>query len=154
MKKYLIFNLLSLIFLLSAFPMAAERKFDIHPTKKIDANPINVAVTLVEKTDTAKIASTCEYYGYTRQLLQEGYNVFTHSNGSIIRYKLSDKDQTYPIVEVKSKASPKEREQILKNLNFQKNGNAYERKSIGYITRCSFSSHGFLILTSQSKPKE
>lgn len=138
-----IFSLLSLIFI-TALPAGA--------VKKIEANPINIAVMLTQERDTAEIASTCVYYGYERQLPQDGYTIFTHVNGSKIRYKLIDGDK-YPTLEVKSKVSEKEKDKILKNLNFQKNGNAYERKSIGHTTRCASGKNGYLILTKQ-KPSQ
>ncbi len=148
MKKYLIFTLLSLIF----STVHAERVYDIHPTKKIEANPINIAVMLMQENDTAAMAKSCEYYGYTRQQQTNGYTTFTHPNGSTIRYKLND--QNNPTVEVTSHCTAKEKEHLLQNLNFTKTGNAYEQKSIGFITRCTFAPHGTLILQRISKSKE
>ncbi len=55
MKKYLIFSLLSLIFTFSVF---AEKTNDVHPTKRIEANPINIAIMLMQEKDTASMAST------------------------------------------------------------------------------------------------
>lgn len=145
MKKYLIFSILSLIFLCS---------FPVRAVKKIEANPINVAVMLMQEKDTTSMASTCEYYGYTRQPENNGYTIFKHLNGSQIRYKYSDSNQTFPTVEVTSKASFKEKNQILQNLNFNKVGNTYEQKSVGFTTRCSFGPHGTLILTRHTKLRE
>lgn len=145
MKKHLIFYLLSFIFLFSLPVMAV---------KKIEANPINVAVMLMQEGDTAKMASTCEYYGYIRQPQNNGYTVFTHVNGSSIRYKYSDSHQNFPTVEVTSKGTTKEKDKTLQNLNFTKNGNAYEQKSVGFFTHCTFGPHGTLILTRHTKPKD
>lgn len=136
MKKSLILSILSLI-ILFALP--------VHAVKKIEANPINIAVMLVQENDSAKMVSTCDYYGYVRQPSQEGYAVFTHKNGSIIRFKVDD--QKHSIVEVSSKNSQKEKDQILKNLNFHKKSKGYELKTIGNTTRCVSGSHNYLILT-------
>ena len=122
--------------------------------KKIEANPINIAVMLTQEKDTASMASTCDYYGYVRQIPQDGYTVFRHANGSVIRYKYLDADQKYPTIEVKSKASQKEKEETLKHLNFQKNGNSFERRSVGYTTRCIFGPRNFIVLTNYSKLRQ
>ena len=124
-----------------------------HAVKKIEANPINIAVMLTQETDTARITSTCEYYGYTRQTPKDAYTIFTHPNGSVIRYKFTNIDQKYPTIEVNSKASQKEKDKILKNLNFQKDGNTYVRKSVGYTTRCTTGPHSSLIIIRHSNPK-
>ncbi len=108
----------------------------------------------MQRTDTASMASACSYYGYTRQLSQDGYTVFTHPNGSTIRYKYTDSSQSFPTVEVKSKVSTKEENQILQNLKFEKVGNAYEQKSIGYSTRCQFGHNGTLTLTRVMKTRD
>ena len=144
---HLIFFILSLIFI-SPLPAGA--------VKKVEANPINVAVILTEKTDSASIASTLLYYGY---VLSSDSNPsqkteYIHPNGSVIRYSFTkaDNGKLYPTIEVTSKASQKEKDQILKSLNFQKNGNAYERRSISHSTRCTNGPRGSLIFQQQPKP--
>ncbi|MBD5631737.1 MAG: hypothetical protein HDP34_00705 [Clostridia bacterium] len=139
------------LLLLAILPASAVKKIDIHPVKNIEANPINVAAILTEQPDTASIAEACEYYGYERQQPNQDYTVFTHPNGSTIRYKVSDSGTSYPIIEVKSNASARQKTQILQDLNFQKAANCYERRSIGYITRCSNGNQGFLRFTSHPK---
>lgn len=143
MKKIYIFSILSLFILLS---------FNARAVKKIEANPINIAVMLTQETDTARIASTCEYYGYARQHSQDDFTVFAHNKGSLIRYKFITGEK-YPTIELRSNVSSKEKDRILKNLNFQKIGNAYELKTIGYIIHCLSRPHSTLIFTGQSKPK-
>ncbi|MDE6742074.1 MAG: hypothetical protein K2J58_07065 [Muribaculaceae bacterium] len=125
------------------------------PVKKIEANPINVAVMLTEQLDSASIAATCEYYGYINQPSQDGYVTFKHPNGSIIRYSftIADNGKQYPTIEVKSKGTQKEKDQRLQELNFNKNGNTYERRSIGYTTRCTSAPQGFLRLSNHPKEK-
>ena len=97
--------------------------------KKITPNPINLAITLVEKTDSAKIASTLTYYGYTLQNIEDGYNVMKDSNGNEIRYtfNLNDIQTRYPIIMVKTKYTHKSLDSRLKELYFEKKGNTYER---------------------------
>ena len=160
MKRYLF------IFLLAFFSL-----LPLHAVKKIEANPINIAVMLTQEIDTARMASTLEYYGYTaithtarradtkpqasilraQQANTDGFAVYSHPNGSVIRYKFENSNQKYPTIEVISKTSQKDKDQTLKNLNFQKIGNSYERKSVGYTTRCINGPHGSLILTLHGK---
>lgn len=111
---------------------------------------------LMQRTDTSSIASALRYYGYEMHVSQpaDGSAVYTHPNGSTIRYKYVDPNQPFPTVEVTSKVSAKEDEQILQGLRFEKTGNTYEQKSIGYITRCQFGPHRTLILTRVMKQKE
>ena len=162
MKKYI------LIFAAIIFSL-----LPVQAVKKIEANPINIAVMLTQETDTAKMASTLEYYGYTaithtarsadtkpqasilraQHANTDGFAVYSHPNGSVIRYKFTNADQKYPTIEVTSKASQKDKDNTLKNLNFQKSGNTYERKSVGYTTRCTNGPHSSLILTRYSNPK-
>ena len=125
-------------------------------TLKIEANPINVAAILTELPSSTALASTCEYYGYIRQSPQDGYTVYKHPNGSVIRYSFNEADngKSYSTVEVTSNISQKEKDQILQeNLNFQKTGNAYERRSVGYTTRCTNGRHGALIFQQRRKTK-
>ena len=118
----------------------------INAIKRIEANPINVAVMLSEQTDSASIASTCEYYGYTLQPAENEYTVFEHPNGSMIRYTINEFENgtSHPSIEVTSKASQKEKNQILNNLNFKKADSGYERRSVGYTIRCTNGPHGSL----------
>ncbi len=139
MKKQIIIYLILLI----AIPVFA--------IKRIEANPINIAVMLMQERDTTTMASTCDYYGYKRQRSHEDFIVFSHPNGSILSYKLAD--TKYPIVEVIYKISTKERDHILKNLSFIRKGNYYERKSVGYITQCNNGNSHTLIFTIQSTSK-
>ncbi len=118
---------------------------------KIEANPINIAFTLSQKSDTAKIESTLEYYGYIPQTSpSEGWRAyFIHPNGSQIRYKFNS-GYKFPTIEVRCKASAKEKDQILKDLNFKKSGNAYELIRPGVSTHCSQAPHNSLIFTSET----
>ncbi len=138
------------LFLIAVFSLKADRKLDVIPIRKIEANPINVAVSLTERTDSATIASICEYYGYINQPSQKDYTVFQHPKGSIIRYSFKKADVTtgskYPTIEVKCKGTQKEKEVILKNLNFQKSGNSYERRGMSSSIRCISGTRGFLII--------
>ena len=147
-------SLLSLIFI-SPFPAQAVRK--------IEANPINVAAILTEKLDSDDMAATLRYYGYALSSESEPSlktqdsrlkTEYTHPNGSVIRYSFAkaENGETYPMIEVTGKASQKEKEEILKNLNFQKNGNAYECRSLNHLTRCTNGPRGSLIFQQQPKP--
>ncbi len=149
-----LYSLLSLI-IISPFPAQAVRK--------IEANPINVAVMLTEKLDSDDMAATLRYYGYALSseskpsLKTEDSRLkteYSHPNGSVIRYSFTkaDNGKLYFTIEVNGKATQKEKEEILKNLNFRKNGNAYERRSLNHLTRCTNGPRGSLIFQQQPKP--
>ncbi|MDE6552219.1 MAG: hypothetical protein K2K98_04575 [Muribaculaceae bacterium] len=159
-------------------PASAQSKFDIHPTKKIEANPINVAFMLAQETDTAKMASILHYYGYEptegqfseRSFPSEGKSSlktqdsrlkteYTHPNGSTIRYTFQDATQAqpYPHVEVKSKLTAKAVDSKLTDLKFKKEGSGYTRKSNQYsrtVFHCKRGSNGYLIFHQTRLPKE
>ena len=118
--------------------------------KKIEANPINIAATLVEKTDSAKIASTLEYYGYTPQAPENGYQVMKHSNGTEIRFSFTE-DGTptkYPTVIVKHNTHSKDIPSCMKGLDFESTNNGYKKEKnqfSRYITRCQHGPKSTLI---------
>lgn len=163
--------LLILTLLLAILPASAENKFGIHPLKKIEANPINVAFILAQETDSAKIASICDYYGYqptpansissktaSAGLSSGETNTYSHPNGSILRISFRDTtpDQPYPQVEVKSKQSSKDIDYTLKNLNFKKQGNGYQRnlgEHARHITTCQNAPRGFLLFQHTRLPR-
>ena len=120
--------------------------------KKIEANPINLAVVLAEKADKSKIASYIDYYGYTLQAPDNEYQVMKHPNGDEIRYSfnIDDKESQYPTVIVKVRETPKAIDARLKELNFIKVGNNYERgffRYNNYVTQCSFGPHNTLVIS-------
>lgn len=140
MKNY--FITLTLI-LFSLLPAGAVKKFD--------ANPINLAVVLVEKADSANIDGFFKYYGYKLQGSEDGYQIMRHDNGNEIHYSFKDGDisQKHPIIIVKPKGRQKEIDACLEDLKFVKNGNLYERMVNRYnhlSTQCSFEPQGSLVL--------
>ena len=78
-----------------------------HAVKKIEANPINVAVVLVEKGDSDNIDNLFKYYGYTLQGQEDGYNIMKHDKGDIIRYSFNydGKINSFPNIIIKPKGS-------------------------------------------------
>lgn len=136
-----IFLTLSLLFI-TLLPASAVKKFE--------ANPINIAAVMVEKTDSAQVASTCEYYGFAYQGVEDGYTVMKRTNGSEIRFTFMDNGtkQKYPIITVKTKDAHKEIDTRLKELGFERKGNIYEIKRnqySRYIAQCNFGPHDTLI---------
>ena len=119
--------------------------------KKISADPINIAITLVEKTDSAKVASTLTYYGYTLQNIENGYTVMKDLNGNEIRFsfKESDSSNKYPTVIVKTQGAHKAIDLKLKELNFERVGNNYENirnQYSKYKTQCKLSTHSTMTI--------
>lgn len=150
----LIFCILSLIFLL---PLPA------HAVKKIDANPVNIAYVLSQKTDSDAISSTLRYYGYqpssengnstlsaSAGLSSGETTTYTHPNGSVIKYTFKDtnESQPYPSIEVKSNKGSNETSKVLENLAFKKKGSGYIRnigKHAKTETHCTHGSQGYII---------
>ena len=139
MKKYLFTLLLLLSTLLPA-----------KAVKKFDANPINVAVVIVEKGDSTEITKLFDYYNYTPQGTTDGYKIMKTPNGNEIRYSFTDSKDRGKITKVivKTKSSHKDIEKLLAELKFKKVGNTYERMIHRYnnqITQCCFGPSNTLI---------
>ena len=135
--------LLTITLLLTILPVEA--------VKKITPNPINLAITLVEKTDSAKVASTLTYYGYTFQNIEDGYNVMKDSNGNEIHFsfKESNSSHKYPTVKVRTEGNHKDLDSKLQELKFEKVGNIYEYKKNQYSkfkTQCNWEHQKTLIV--------
>lgn len=131
-----------LLLLLTLIPQTANA------VKKIEANPINIAAQLVEKTDSTKVASTLEYYGYHPQGTEDGYQIMRTQNGNEIRFSFTDSGNKYPTVVVKTHGTTKSIDVKLKELDFEKSGNGYEKMKNVYSkfkTQCKFGSHNTLI---------
>ena len=144
MKKKIIFNLLSLIFILSSL--------SAHAVRTMTANPINIASRLILYTDSAKVANILGYYGYelssenssaSAGLSQGEATIFRHPDGTIIRFTFpkTEAKEKFPTVQVKSKVPKTEAEKILKDLNYTKTDSGYETTSSkfsNHTTRCTF----------------
>ena len=138
--KQILFTLILII--IGLLPASAIKKFE--------ANPINIATVMVSKTDSAQIASTCVYYGYSYDGVKDGYTVMKRTNGNEIKFTFKDNGtiNKYPTIVVNTKQAHKEIDARLKELNFEKKGNTYEIKQNQYsrfITQCSFGPHNTLI---------
>ena len=139
MKKL---TLIITILLFTFLPIGAVKKFE--------ANPINVAIVIVEKGDSASISKLFDYYGYAYKNTEDGYRIMKHSSGNEMRYSISDScdGTTNTKVIVRTKATHKEVDNLLTELKFKKIGNLYERIIHRYnnqVTQCRFSPRNTLI---------
>ncbi len=147
MKQYLIFSILSLIF---AFSLLAE----VWQKLEINAHPINVAVVIVEKGDSTKVADLFNYYGYTLQGTDDGYKVMQDSKGNEIQYRYDMTEGKFPNVIVKCREKIKDIEKRLDNLKFKKDGDAYQptvNYDRHYITQCYLETNNTLVFQSYKK---
>ena len=131
-----------LLLILTILPASAVKKFE--------ANPINIATVMVEKTDSTQVASTFEYYGFAYQGAEDGYTVMKRPNGNEIKFtfQYNGKLQEHPIIVVKTNETHKAIDSRLKDLSYEKKGNIYEIKRNIHsrlITQCSFGRHNTLI---------
>ncbi len=148
-----------------SLPIQAQKNY--HPVKiiQIHANPINIAARLVLQQDSAKIASTLEYYGYTpvnsnsqsasrkTQNAEDGFSVFTHPDGTIILFSFPD-SETNPTVQVHSKTNRPKTEKILEELDYKKNGDHFENimsKYSKYLKKCTFGPNNSVTFQRQKK---
>ncbi len=120
MKKQFIIYILS-FFILQAIPAGA--------VKTINANPVNLAVAIVEKVDSVKVQREFDYYGYKFLSTEDGFKVMKSPNGHEIRYSFQDPKalDNHPVVIVKTTETSEELNKRLTNLKFKKEGNSYNR---------------------------
>lgn len=132
--------LLTMTLLLTLLPANAVKKFE--------ADPINIAAVIVEKTDSANVASTLSFYGYTFQTKEDGYTIMRHPNGNEIRYSFSQTENNYPTVIVKTKGTRKSIDTKLNELDFVNSGKGYDKIRNQYSkfkTQCNFGLRSTLI---------
>ncbi len=138
----------------SSLPIQAEKSYQAVPIKQIHANPINIASRLIFQQDSAAVASTLEYYGYTpgnselhnaTRITQNenGKAIFSHTDGTTILFSFPNTEEkhTHPTVQVYSKTTRPQTEKILSELDFKKNGDHYENIMSNYsqyLTKCTF----------------
>lgn len=139
MKNFILFLLFSLFV---AIPIQAS--------KTINVNPINLAVLIVEKTDTTKIKMEFDYYGYRLQNIEDDYYIMKSPKGNEIRYTFKDSISSgnFPTVIVKTHGTHKEIEAWLKELKFEKEGNTYRRltnRNDDHIVQCAYGSSKTLV---------
>ena len=139
MKK--IFPLLfSILFFLPAFAV-----------KTINVNPVNLAVVIVEKSDSAKIQKEFAYYGYTNEGTKDGYTIMRSPNGIEICYSFQDNlpSEKFPTVVVTDEEDDKDLSQRLFDLNFKRKGNTYTKiatRDDNHLIQCTFGPSNTLIL--------
>ncbi|MDE6017823.1 MAG: hypothetical protein K2G85_03295 [Muribaculaceae bacterium] len=138
--KFIIY-LLSII-VISSLPAGA--------VKTINVNPINLAVVIVEKTDSTKIQREFDYYGYTLHTIEDGFKVMKNPNGNEIRYcfdKISKSDYHSTVI-VKPNESQSEIDAKLKDMHFKKRGDIYSRiasRDDRYIIQCTIGTSNTLL---------
>lgn len=131
--------------------LASGAKKETNPTANpLNANPINVAVLIIEKGDSTKIVDLFDYYGYSLHDTTAGYKVMKDSRGNEIKYTFDDPLSAgkYPKVIVKTNEKRKEIDKRLKDLQFKKDGDIYEHminRDKKYITKCSFEKKNILV---------
>lgn len=136
----------SILFLLLAFFVIIP----VQALKTINVNPINLAVVIVEKTDTAKIKMEFDYYGYQLQDIEDDYYIMKSPKGNEIRYTFKDTitSGNYPTVIVKTTETRKEIEARLKDLKFEKEGNTFRclrSRNDDHIFQCTYGPYKTLI---------
>lgn len=118
----------------------------LFPTSAQDqgaSNPLYLAAILVDEPDAENMADLCHYYGFTESSPCDGYRVFTSSDGTELRFKLTGPENAPLItVEVNNLPSKKELPNILASIGFQpdKTPNTYIKgnRLLRRYTTCTF----------------
>lgn len=134
---------LNIKILLSFLVLVTLVNFPIRGKSNIEGSPINVGALIVEEVSLEKMIELCKYYQLTETLPEDDYIVFIHSDGTKIRFKMSESSGiTIPLVEVMTREKPKQIEKILLGLGFKKTveglvrGNRYSHQiTLGTITK-------------------
>ncbi|MDE5886544.1 MAG: hypothetical protein K2H46_03040, partial [Muribaculaceae bacterium] len=87
---------------------------------------------------------------------EDGYQIMRTSNSNEIRFSFTSSESKYPTVIVKTTGTNRSIHDKLKELDFEKSGNGYEKKrnqNSHYKTYCSFGPHDILIFRRISNQK-
>lgn len=84
------------------------------------ANPVYIAALLLDEPASPDMAKLCEYYGYAAAPAEDGFTVYTRSDGTRIRFRATgDRYNTDPVVEVFTDDSAKSIRKILQELGYR-----------------------------------
>lgn len=138
MKRFIFFLILILVSSLSSL---AQVKI---------SNPTYIGLILIDGHDCGKMAATCQHYNLTEGIPEEGYRVFTYTDGTKIRFKMDESAEgNVPVVQVITNKTPADAKKILSDTGFVKETDGYYQgsKFTHRRTRCQVSSGSPSILT-------
>ncbi len=114
------------------------------------SNPTYLGLILVDEHDCNKMAKTCQHYNLKEVSPEEGYQVFTYSDGTKIRFKMDESEEgNVPVVQVITHKKPADAKKILSDTGFVKEADGYYQgsKFTHRSTRCQVSSGSPSVLT-------
>ncbi|MDE6654507.1 MAG: hypothetical protein K2K37_09005 [Muribaculaceae bacterium] len=92
------------------------------------SDPVIIGSTLVNKSSLDQMADICQWNQLIEQPSEDGFRVFRHDDGTLIKFKMSD--DKIPYIEVQTTQSRKKIEKSLFKVGFSKDKERYIRGSI------------------------
>ena len=133
MLKSLIPSLLLLLTLLLPLTGRAQDTDEL-------SNPVYIGALLLDEPAERDMAKLCEYYGFTPSGTDDSFTLFTRSDGTEIRFRVTgDRNNTDPVIEIRCPQSTRDTHEDLMQLRYEpvkKHANTY-RKGTNLATRYS-----------------
>ena len=125
----------SLLLLLTLLPLTgrAQNIYEL-------SNPVYIGALLLDEPAERDMAKLCEYYGFTPSGTDDSFTLFTRSDGTEIRFRVTgDRNNTDPVIEIRCPQSTRDTHEDLMQLRYEpvkKHANTY-RKGTNLATRYS-----------------
>ena len=133
MLKSLITTLLLLLTLLLPLTGRAQDTDEL-------SNPVYIGALLLDEPAERDMAKLCEYYGFTPSGTDDSFILYTRSDGTEIRFRVTgDRNNTDPVIEIRCPQSTRDTHEDLMQLRYEpvkKHANTY-RKGTNLATRYS-----------------
>ena len=104
------------------------------------SNPVYIGALLLDEPAERDMAKLCEYYGFTPSGTDDSFTLFTRSDGTEIRFRVTgDRNNTDPVIEIRCPQSTRDTHEDLMQLRYEpvkKHANTY-RKGTNLATRYS-----------------
>ena len=122
-------------------------------------SPTYLGFVLIDEANSQKMIETCRYYHLDEQQSEDGFKVFTHEDGTKIRFKVNKSEiGDFPEVQIILNEKSGTISKILTEAGFKKQGSNYYRgsKFEHRRTKCHLSSGSpsILTLTKEYKTKD
>ena len=107
---------------------------------------------LIDCPTEEQMVKTCENHNLTDLGIQEGYQTFKSSDGTLFRFKMNElgNNNRVPVVEVTAKGKKKQIEKFLNTLGYQKKDKEEDR----FFKGNEYSYSHLMCIVSESKEKE
>lgn len=118
------------------------------------SNPLSLGIILVNQTSVDRMDELCQWYKLTEQPSDDGFHVFRHDDGTLIKFNMSE--DKIPYVEIHTSQNKKNIEKTITEAGFNKDKGLYVKGSvhaIKYTTAKILGNRNKRVIFTIQKPK-